>query len=287
LAHQELVAASRRAGMAEVATSVLHNVGNVLNSVNVSSNLLVEHVHRSRTPQVARVADTLREHAGDLGEYLTLDPKGRLLVSYLGQLAEHLSGERAETLKELDSLAGNIGHIKDIVMRQQQHAKSTGGVMEPMVVSQAVEDALRVHAGAFDHQLKFVRDYQDGLPRITTDKHKVLQILINLLSNAKYACEASPQPNPQVLVRIRAETGWIKIMVVDSGVGILPENLTRIFNYGFTTRQHGHGFGLHSSVLAARELRGNLVVHSAGPGQGATFTLELPLDSAGAESDHH
>jgi signal transduction histidine kinase len=287
LTHQELVTASRQAGMAEVATSVLHNVGNVLNSVNVSSNLLVEHFQRSRTLQVARVADTLREHAGDLGEYLTRDPKGRLLVSYVGQLAEHLSGERAETLKELESLTGNIEHIKDIVMRQQQYGKSMGGVRESLAVPHAVEDALRVHAGAFDHQVKLVRDYQEGLPKITTDKHKVLQILINLVGNAKYACVESRQPDPQVVVRVRAEAGWIKIMVVDNGVGILPENLTRIFNYGFTTRQHGHGLGLHSSALAARELRGNLAVHSAGPGQGATFTLELPLDSAAAESAHH
>jgi signal transduction histidine kinase len=278
LTHQELLTASRQAGMAEVAISVLHNVGNVLNSANVSSNLLLDRIHRSRTPQVARVADTLRRHTGDLGEFLTHDPKGSLLVNYLGQLAEYLSDERNEILKEIQSLTGNIEHIKEIVAMQQQHAKNRGGVMESLVVSQMVEDALRLHAGAFDPRLKWVRDYQDGLPNITTDKHKVLQILINLLGNAKYACQESRRPDQQVVVRVRAEAGRIKIMVVDNGVGILPENLTRIFNYGFTTRQHGHGFGLHSSVLAARELRGNLSVHSAGPGQGATFTLELPLE---------
>jgi len=73
------------------------------------------------------------------------------------------------------------------------------------------------------------------------------------------------------------ENGSVKFSVIDNGVGIASENLTRIFSYGFTTRQNGHGFALHSAALAARQMGGSLTCHSAGPEQGATFTLELPL----------
>ena len=54
-------------------------------------------------------------------------------------------------------------------------------------------------------------------------------------------------------------------------------SLGRIFTLGFTTRKDGHGFGLHSAALAAAEMGGSLVAESDGLGQGATFTLELPM----------
>ena len=107
----------------------------------------------------------------------------------------------------------------------------------------------------------------------------MLQILINLLRNAKYACEASGKSDKQIVVRIANHAGGVQIAVTDNGVGIQPDHMTRIFSHGFTTKKNGHGFGLHSGALAARELGGALRVASDGPGQGATFTLELPQKS--------
>jgi signal transduction histidine kinase len=74
----------------------------------------------------------------------------------------------------------------------------------------------------------------------------------------------------------------VAIIVRDNGVGILPENLTRIFGHGFTTKKDGHGFGLHSGALAAKQMNGALSVQSAGPGKGAAFTLELPIAPSAA-----
>ena len=115
---------------------------------------------------------------------------------------------------------------------------------------------------------------------MNVEKHKVLQILVNLVRNAKYACLDSAQPDKCVTVRLAAGDGRVRITELDNGVGIPPENLTRIFSHGFTTRQGGHGFGLHGGALAAREMGGSLTVHSDGPGQGATFVLELPQNTA-------
>jgi len=279
--HEKLVTASRHAGMAEVATGVLHNVGNVLNSVNVSSTLLLDRTQQSRVRQVARVAETLREHERNLGEYLTRDPKGVVALTYLEQLAGNLSAEREQNLKELESLRANIEHIKEIVAMQQHNAKNIGGVLETIPVTAVVADAVRVNAEAFQrHRLKLVEEFSNPLPVITTDKHKVLQILVNLLVNAKFACDEVDRPDKQVIIRVRMETGRVKIMVIDNGMGIRPEYMTRIFSFGFTTRKNGHGFGLHAGSLAAGELGGSLLAHSDGPGKGATFTLELPLDSS-------
>ena len=277
--HRQLVDSSRQAGMAEIATNVLHNVGNVLNSVNVSAILASELAQKSKADGLGRVVELMREHAHDLGEFIASDPRGKHLPVHLGHLADHLKTEQAAIVKELDSLRSNIEHIKDIVAMQQSYAK-VAGVHEIISVVDLLEDSLRMNTGALArHGVELVRDFE-GQPLVNMDKHKVLQILVNLVRNAKYACSESGLPDRRVTLSVRSANGRARIVVADNGVGIPPENLTRIFNHGFTTRVDGHGFGLHSGALAARELGGTLSVHSDGVGRGASFSLELPLYSA-------
>ena len=274
--HRQLRDVAHEAGMAEVATNVLHNVGNVLNSVNVSANLLAQQAQTSEAGGLARVVEVLREHQHDLATFITSDAQGRHLVTHLENLAEHLQAERAAVVQELGSLQANIEHIKDIVTMQQDYARISCA-NEIVSAVDLVEDSLRLHAGALvRHRVEVIRDFRDR-PMVNLSKHKVLQILVNLVGNAKYACEESHCPDRQVTLRVVVEQGRACILVIDNGVGIAPENLKRIFEHGFTTRASGHGFGLHSAVLAARELGGSLSVHSEGLGRGATFTLELPL----------
>jgi PAS domain S-box-containing protein len=280
---QQLVTASRLSGMAEVATNVLHNVGNVLNSVNVSTRLIVDGVKQSKVARLSRVADLLREHATDLGDFLTHDAKGKQVPGYLAQLAEHLQTEQSNVVQELDSLQRNVDHIKEIVAMQQSYARF-GGVKEIVNVVDLVEDALRMNEAAIEqHHVQVIREFKPG-PPMNLEKHKVLQILVNLIRNAKHACRESAQPDKELTVRVAATAGQIEISVADNGVGIAPENLTRIFQHGFTTRKDGHGFGLHSGALAAQEMGGTLTVHSAGLGCGACFTLALPVR---ATQDRH
>ncbi len=274
--HRELLETSRQAGMAEVATGVLHNVGNVLNSVNVSATLVSDLVRRSKAPNVGKLRDLLHQHRHDLAAFLSSDPKGSMIPSYLGTLADALAKEQSTILKELEDLHKNISHIKDIVAMQQNYAK-TSGVVETVSVPDLVEDALRMNAGSLArHDVDIVREY-DGRPVITVEKNKVLQILVNLIRNAKYACDEAGRVDKVLVVRIRTGESGVAVSVIDNGVGISPENLTRIFAHGFTTRRHGHGFGLHSGAIAAKELGGSLGCHSDGPGKGATFTLTLPF----------
>src|SRR5256884_217028 len=273
--HKQLVVASRQAGMAEVATNVLHNVGNVLNSVNVSASLVSERITKSKCTRLGQVAAVLAEHAGELASLLA-GALGHNLPGYLRELADDLLGERDTAVAELSALRGNVEHIKEIVAMQQSCARR-GGIIETLDARVLVDDSLRMNEGAFSrHGVTTMRDYRD-VPLIQVDKHKVLQILVNVIRNAKYACQEAAEK--RVTVRIRATDSSVLISVIDTGIGIPRENLERIFNHGFTTRPDGHGFGLHSSALAARELGGSLHAESAGPGKGATFTLALPLTS--------
>ncbi len=276
-AHRQLVDSSRQAGMAEVATSVLHNVGNVLNSVNVSCSVISGKVRQSRISSVAKMAELLRERASDLAGFLTIDPAGRKIPEFLGKLAVRLAEEQKAVLDEVESLSSNIEHIKNIVATQQSHAKHIGGVRETLPMQELLEDALRLNEGALSrHRIKVVREFFDA-PIVLVEKHKVLQILINLLRNAKHALTASGREDKQLILRITHNHDLVVLSVIDNGIGIHPENLTRIFGHGFTTKKDGHGFGLHSGALAAQEMGGSLAVKSDGPGTGATFTLSLPI----------
>ena len=273
--HKQLMESSRLAGMAEVATNVLHNVGNALNSVNISADLATDGVKKFRISSLARIAGLLQEHADDLGEFITHDPNGRHVPAHLARLSEHLAAEQEKIAGELDSLRRNVEHIKDIVAMQQKYAM-VGGMKEMTDLAGLVEDSVRLNEGALSrHGVEIVREL-DKVPAVNVEKHKILQILVNLVRNAKYACDESGRAGRRLTVRVAKSDGRVRISVIDNGIGIPPENLTRIFNHGFTTRRGGHGFGLHGSALAAKEMGGSLTVESGGTGQGAAFTLELP-----------
>ncbi|UVM64098.1 ATP-binding protein [Pseudomonas sp. P9_35] len=281
-AERELVDAARMAGMAEIATNVLHNVGNVLNSVNISAELVTRKLRNSKTIGLTKAVKMMNEHAEDLGQFITHDEKGRLLPRYFNELVDSIAAEQTVLIDELAQLTKSIDHIKEIVTTQQTYA-GAARLIEPLNVSDLFEDALRMNSGALSrHHVTVIKEYQD-VPAIMGDKHRLLLILINLISNAKFAMShISEHPREMTLgIRILDET-TLSLSVKDRGEGISPENLARIFNHGFTTRKDGHGFGLHSCALAAVEMNGRLHVQSDGPGQGALFTLEVPLELARA-----
>jgi two-component system, LuxR family, sensor kinase FixL len=281
--HRTLVDVSRQTGMAEVATGVLHNVGNTLNSVNISTTLVTDRLRRSRVTGLAKATGLLREHSTDLASFLTHDSQGRQLPPYLLAVSDELVEERDAMLKEMQSLAQSVEHIKSIVSMQQKHARSAGAV-EQVDVPQLIDEALRLHAVSFERlAIRIVRDYAD-VPLIFVDRHKLLQILINLLSNARHALVDSAQEDKCLTIHVQRAAGGeqLRIDVTDNGVGIAAENAARLFTQGFTTKKTGHGFGLHISALAAEEMKGKLSCTSPGPGKGATFTLELPVKGEGA-----
>ena len=275
---QRLSAVARQAGMAEIATGVLHHVGHVLNRVNVSASLCAERVQASKLPGLAKAIGLFQEHRSDLATYLTQDDKGRQLVDYLARLNEHLLNQQSELLTELGSLVQNIEHVKQIVKSQQTYAK-TAIMHERVPVSEIVDDALRINQESLDrHHVRVVRDLAT-LPPVTLDKHQVLQILVNLISNAKFAMRGcAGERTLTISAFLRADdSSYLVLRVTDTGTGINSEDLERIFSMGFTTRSDGHGFGLHTSALAAQSMGGQLTAQSAGLGQGASFNLEIPI----------
>ncbi|WNG59945.1 AAA family ATPase [Archangium gephyra] len=275
-AQAQLVDTARAAGMAEVASDVLHNVGNVLTSAVINLEQMRSAVAASRFDRAAQLSAMLKEHEEDLVGFLTRDPRGRVLPNYLSALTEELRHERTQLQTSLNEMGLHLEHIHAIIRVQQDYAK-TALLLGEWDLAELIEDSLRFQMAALQrHGVSVTREFT-SVPRMQVDKHKVLQILINLLSNAKDAMAEVPEGQRHLCVRLTAQGNVARIQMVDSGKGFTPELRKQLFALGFTTRKEGHGFGLHSSALAAQVMGGRLLLESDGPGQGATATLELPL----------
>jgi len=263
---------------------VLHNVGNVLTSINVSTDILLKTLKKPMVGDVCRIASMFHEHQDNLQAFLTQDEKGKQIPSYLGMVAESLSGSHQTIQSEIDSLVKKIDHIKQVIVSQQDIAHS-GEVREATSAEDLMEQALLMGMPEPEkYGIRVVREYAH-VPTIMTDRHHVLQILVNVITNAKNAMVEYPANSHCLTVRIGLPAdrrGSVRFEVTDTGCGINAENLPRLFSQGFTTRKTGHGLGLHSAAISAKNLGGTLQAQSEGEGRGATFMLDLPLTLADA-----
>ncbi len=287
-AHKKLIVAARRAGMAEVAIGILHNIGNVLNSVNVSASLLDQRLRTSqeRARNLTKIATALGDDSTELGRFVKGDVRGAQLVDYLTKYARHADLERDQVLAEFDSLIRSVDHIKQIVSSQQSLARGAS-LVETFDLVEVTEEALRINGTKItEHEITIERRF-GALPAVVADKHLLLQILVNLISNAVRAVsERNEQPRITVTVeQDPTDASRVVWQIEDTGIGISSENMSRIFESGFTTKSGGQGgFGLHSSALAAERMAGSLRAHSDGVGRGARFVLILPSNAVGETS---
>ncbi|MGH8177865.1 MAG: sensor histidine kinase [Steroidobacter sp.] len=227
-----------------------------------------------------RVASLLVWQGDQVGRFLEGDERGRQTPGYLAQLGEHLSAENEHLQREATAIAAHVAHIRTIVAAQQTYARR-GGVTEAVDIAELLDNAIAIHF-TNTTEATIQREYEPLAP-VTLDRHKLIQILGNLLSNARHALTDRGEHRCVLTLRLRAqETGSIVIEVEDSGVGIDPDALQHLFEFGFTTKKDGHGFGLHTSAILAKELGGELAGHSDGPGRGARFVLRLPAAMSAA-----
>jgi len=276
----DLLSATRQAGMAEVATGVLHNVGNVLNSVNVAANMVNERLRQSEVSSLSQAGELIKSNRTDLPRFLSSDERGKHLPDFLIQIAQCLTDERRVALEELEAVTRGVEHVKHVIGMQQKHAKQQS-VFESVKPEELFTEALEMQLDSLTkHNVKVERHFSKTSP-LLLDKHQIIQILINLISNAKQSVAEAANPDKIIDLSIRTAgaggTRCVIFEVSDNGVGIPEANLTQIFGHGFTTRKDGHGFGLHSAANTAKVMNGSLTASSDGVGKGAKFTLTVPV----------
>ena len=266
---------AHRAGMAEIATGILHNIGNILNSVKVSSQILKEKVKSSKVNNLQKVLTLMEEHTDDLGKFITSNEKGKMLPPYLLKVGTALKTEQDNSLEELSTLHKGINHIEEIIAVQQSYA-GVSGLIEKVKLSKMMDDVLKMHSEIFrKYKIKIIKKYSKTKP-ILIEKGKFIQVLVNLLKNAKESLETKDEKNRIISINISEDDQHQIIEIIDNGPGISKENLTKIFSYGFSTKKNGKGFGLHTSALAMTEMKGKLLAKSKG--KGAKFVMFVPIE---------
>jgi len=272
----KMVDIARSAGMAEVASGVLHNVGNVLNSVNVSTSIIKDKIRDDRLDNLDKLAVMLVENKDNLADFLTNDERGKFVIPYIEQLSKKIKLNKKTQMKEIEELVTNVDHIKNIISMQQTYSGNMG-VIDKIKASSVCEDAININKSSIQKNgISLIRSYRDD-PVISVDKHKLIQILVNLISNAKYAVINGGKVEKIIIVKIKKFDDNIVYSVEDNGIGIDEKDLKRIFEFGFKKRIGGHGYGLHHSSLMAKELGGDVSVESPGEGEGAIFRLAIPI----------
>lgn len=281
-AQAELLDTARRAGKAEIAAEVLHHAGNILNSINTSAGIVASKLRQFRVPKLAQTAALLQAHQQDLGEFLVKDAAGRGLPAYLSRLAAAMQQELESTLGEVGSMVASVEYLNEVVRTQQAYV-GVSEAPEWIHLEDLLDDALRMNTPVLEPlRVRIIKEYQ-ALPALLLQRSKVVQILTHLISNAASALSESGQEEKWLRLKLeKSGEQLLRISVEDNGVGIAPKNLEMIFRPGFTTKQEGHGFGLHGSILTAKALGGSILAKSEGPGRGAVFTLELPWVSSRA-----
>jgi PAS domain S-box-containing protein len=272
---QQVYDNSHHARMAEFATGVLHNVSNVINSLGVANTTARRGLKALRLDRLEQTSALISSNRARLDTFLTEDERGRHLPDYLPALSTQLASEIKTVRAELDAIDALLHHLRHIISTQQAQAK-LGGLREPLSLREIIESALL--ANALERVgIEIVRDYEE-MPPVVTDRHKLLQILVNLISNGCDAVQACATPHKRIAVRLYREAENAVISVEDSGIGMSEDVLARLWRFGYTTKRNGHGFGLHNSANAAREIGASLEAHSEGAGKGSRFTIKLPLD---------
>jgi signal transduction histidine kinase len=275
---KNLVESSRKAGMAEVAIGVLHNIGNALTGANVKVQNL-HHSFQNETP-VGHLQDLLKllkEQEPHLGEFLTKDDRGRKVLPFLEVISQELHDQHEDHKQSITLLRKDLSTVSQLIAKQQSHAKFTGTV-ENILLADCAEDVLALQSYEMDkYHVKVERIFQPSVT-LSSDRHKVLQILTNLISNAIQAMHQNQGPR-LLSIKVFRDGDQVGISVTDNGIGITEEQMIHMFRYGYTTKKSGHGFGLHSCSIDAKILGGTLSCSSEGRGKGSTFTLMLPLEN--------
>ncbi|MDD5134266.1 MAG: response regulator [Phycisphaerae bacterium] len=278
--YKKLMETAHSAGMAEVAADVLHNVGNVLNSINVSAATLVEKLSKSDIGDLSKLAQLLCAHSGDLTDFLENDPQGKYIPTYLSELSSHLTQQQNETVEKLGAIIKNVKQIKDIVKMQRSYT----GIerhQDCVLLQELIENAIEINnAGLQRQNIEVIREYDD-IGYILIDRQRCLQAIVNLIDNAARSLSMSNKDLKILKIRtVRADGLKLRIEICDNGIGVAAGELNSIFDRGYTTKQTGGGFGLHSSLLAVKDMQGTITAQSSGRDKGAMFIIELPLRKA-------
>lgn len=274
--HKKLLDTAHRAGMAEIASEVLHHVGNSVNSAHCSIDVLEEALRDSKIDGLDLAVAMLSEHAPHAGEFFEHDPRGPKLVEYFVDLNKSLQREHNEFAAELDRLDDTVRQIREAIAVQQVFAGRTDFRQE-VDLRELLDDVIKNHAELLESNRVRLELEVPSETELMLNRNKLRQILSHLVRNAITAMEGVPNDARRLRITSRlVDDQGLELEVCDTGIGFNDEVRGKLFTYGFTTTQGGSGLGLHYCANAIRESGGSISAQSDGAGKGAMFRVRIP-----------
>lgn len=273
---QELLDKAHKAGMADVATETLHNVGNILNSITTSMHLLQQAFTRCPTADLSRALTIIREHGDDIPSFLNTSQKAEMLIRYLLKLDTLFGKYQIESIEHLDRLSLKVQMIADVIAAQQAFTMNSQ-YTRTADVHKLIEDALTMQSGSFEKYRITCKRVYGQLPEIQLQPNKFIHVIINILKNAEEAMFADTGRERIITIRTSATESFVQVEIKDTGHGVTKKEMEQIFTYGYTTKPDGHGFGLHSCANYITEMKGQIWAESEGHNTGTTLFIKLPI----------
>jgi signal transduction histidine kinase len=273
----EMVKDARRAGMSDVSMGVVHAAGNILNSINVSTKLLLRDVLAVDLNDMHSLARELEEHSDDLASYLEQNENGKFLSPFIVAMADAVGDLRSRCVVELESLDEGLGQAIDLIRSQEKYAVGPA-MVEEVELSEVVERALEVAQLSVEGPaaVKIERQF-DGVPLLRTDPHRLTSALINIIVNALEALQGDDLSERCLSLRVYGtQDRRVVVEVSDTGCGIDPGLLDQIFTSSFSDKAGHAGEGLHMAANVCQELGIAIGVMSEGPGTGSSIKLRIP-----------
>ncbi len=282
-AQEGLLQAAHKAGMAEIATGILHDVGNLLNSVNVSCGLLHSALETKAVDGLQKCNTMFQEHLNDLPAFFANDPRGRKLPQLYVKIGEVLHQEWMHVARENERIQRTVDVIREVIGTQQDNARLS--LFEQDIdVGEVINEVLALQQTYItDAHVKIDKDFDPGL-QLKTQKAKLIFVMVNLIRNAVDAVRSTEEEKRLIQIRAFVNDTATFVQVEDNGIGIPPDNMAKIFTHGFTTKPSGHGFGLHACANFMKEMRGSIGADSPGEGQGTVFQLKFPKQPEQADN---
>ncbi len=274
-AQNELLEKAHKAGMADIASDSIHNLGNILNNVKTSNELVENILKQSKMSGLKKAADLLKQNMNNLKEFICSDPNGETLMQYFFTIKESLNTEIKQIKEQTTRLTDKIGLMTSVIRTQQNYIYE-GAIEEESAIDVIVDSILNTYMSTLNQLGIEVSRELKPVSKVLVQKTKLTHIIMNLIDNAKDSMLTTVDTDRVLQVSLDQTVNDVFLKFKDNGEGIAPENLNRIFLHGFTTKPHGHGFGLHNCANLASEMRSTLQVESDGLGKGATFILKFP-----------
>jgi DNA-binding LacI/PurR family transcriptional regulator/signal transduction histidine kinase len=270
--YKKLVEHAQREGMADIAADILHNIGNILNSISVSAHMMENSVKSAPFDDLLRANRLLEANMERLEDFIRNDRKGKILMRFYLKLGESMEKLREQLIYNANRLSTKLNSINEIIAAQQNYA-GVASQPEELSIAAILEDALKVHAASLDkYRITVERDYRAN-PRLVVQRAKLFYIFVNLINNARDSMTETPLNERRLSISIYEDGSESCVRISDTGRGIAEGAIDKVFDYGYSVKDERRGFGLHSSSSYMAEMGGVILAESAGIGKGQAFTV--------------